>query len=85
MAKKYRPKAQGHDAGLVITTNSPYGSHEDMVVDPFDPEELDPDARFAKLNDNDVICQDDRGYYKTERSRLDNGLADPNRYDINRL
>ena len=49
MAKKYRPKAQGHDAGSVITTKSPYGSHEDMVVDPFDPEELDPDTQFAKL------------------------------------
>ena len=85
MAKKYRPKAQGHDAGLVLTTKSPYGSHEDMVVDPLDPEELDSDTQFAKLKDNDVICKDDRGYYKTERSRLDNGLADPNRYDINRL
>ena len=80
MAKKYRPKVQGYDAGSVVTTKSPYGSHEDMVVDPIDLEELDPDTRFAKLKDNDVICKDDRGYYKTERSRLDNGLADPNRY-----
>jgi len=80
MANKYRPKAQGYDAGSVVTTKSPYGSHEDMVVDPIDLEELDPDTRFAKLKDNDVICKDDRGYYKTERSRLDNGLADPNRY-----
>jgi len=80
MANKYRPKAQGYDVGSVVTTKSPYGSHEDMVVDPIDLEELDPDTRFAKLKDNDVICKDDRGYYKTERSRLDNGLADPNRY-----
>ena len=34
MAKKYRPKVQGHDAGLVVTTKSTYGSHEDMVVEP---------------------------------------------------
>ena len=80
MAKKYRPKPRGYDAGLVVTTKSPYGSHEEMVVDPLDEEELKSDVRWTKLKNNDVICKDDKGYYKTKRSRLDNGLADPNRY-----
>jgi hypothetical protein len=26
------------------------------------------------------VCKDDKGYYITKRSHLDNGLADPNRY-----
>ena len=30
---KYRAKPKGHETGQVITTKSPYGSHEDMVVE----------------------------------------------------
>ena len=33
MAKKYRPKVKGYDAGQAVTTKSPYGSHADMVVE----------------------------------------------------
>jgi hypothetical protein len=32
------------------------------------------------LSDNEVLCQDDSGYYVTEKNRIDSGLADPNRY-----
>lgn len=32
-----------------------------------------------------VVCKDDYGSYKTEKSRLDNGLADPNRNTEKRL
>jgi len=58
-----------HDTGRQVTTKSRYGSHEDMVV--------------QHLDDGEVICKDDTGYYKTIQSRLDTGLADPNRYSIN--
>ena len=27
-----------------------------------------------------VVCKDDKGYYMTYKNRLDDGLADPNRY-----
>ena len=85
MAKKYRPKVQGHDAGLVVTTKSPYGSHADMVVE---LEELQSIPFFAgietSLLDDGVVCKDDKGYYITLKARLDNGLADPNRYSSKR-
>ena len=32
-----------------------------------------------------VICNDEFGSYKTERSKIDNGCADPNRYVTARL
>lgn len=32
-----------------------------------------------------VICIDEHGQYITEANRLDNGLADPNRYKTDRL
>jgi hypothetical protein len=55
---------------LTITTPSFYGSHESMVI-----EDLG----------NRVRCKDDRGEYETEKVRLDNGLADPNRNNQNRF
>jgi hypothetical protein len=48
---------------------SPYGSHASMID--------------TSINANDpkfVVLKDDEGHYTTERSRLDSGLADPNRY-----
>ena len=53
-----------------------YGSHTDMI-DEEKTSEL-KDERF-------VVLQDEHGYYITERTRLDNGLADPKRYDGERL
>jgi len=48
-----------------------YGSHAVMV-----------DSEMTeKLNDEEkVVCRDDGGTYITLKSRLDNGLADPNRH-----
>ena len=63
---KYRPKPKGHESGREITTQSWFGSHADMVVE--------------ELEDGKVVCKDGRGTYTTYQSRLDNGLADPNRY-----
>ena len=34
----------------------------------------------VNLNEDEVFCKDDIGYYITNKNRLDNGMADPNRY-----
>ena len=47
-----------------------FGSHSSMVVEDLGAE---------------VICQDEFGTYKTAKNRLDNGLADSNRYVPTRL
>ncbi len=67
---KYKPKQTRRETGQTITTKSWFGSHADMVIDP----------EGDGLDENQVLCQDDRGCYVTYKSRLDNGLADPNRY-----
>lgn len=51
---------------------SQYGSHAKMLTE-------------MKTNDPTfVVCKDDDGNYITEKSHLDNGLADPYRYAANR-
>ena len=81
---KYKPKPKGYDAGLVVTTKSPYGSHADMVVE-LDTLPLGSKVIHLDLTDEDeVLCKDDKGYYITHKARLDNGLADPNRYSNKR-
>jgi len=53
-----------------------YGSHKDMINE----------GKTSELNDEKlVVLQDEHGYYITERTRLDNGLSDPKRYDSGRL
>ena len=52
---------------------SRFGSHTSMVIG------------FDDINPNIVVCEDEFGRYETLRSRLDNGLADQNRYDPSRL
>jgi hypothetical protein len=79
MAKKYRPNVKGYDAGLVITTKSPYGSHADMVVE-LEELQLGDLVELRDMEDYETVCKDDKGCYITLKSRLDNGLADPNRY-----
>jgi len=49
---------------------SQYGSHRSMVVEE---------------GESHCICEDELGRYETEIWRLDNGLADPNRYEESRL
>ena len=53
-----------------------YGSHTDMI-----DEEKTSELKDEKF----VVLQDEHGYYITERTRLDNGLADPKRYAGERL
>lgn len=64
-----------NDRSVKITTPSFYGSHASMVVDPADFDVV--------LKDGEVICKDDKHYYITLKSRLDDGTADPNRYASN--
>lgn len=69
---KNKPSKKRHETGRTITTPSQYGSHSSMVVD---------HTQFGlTLNEDQVLCKDDTHYYITEKKRLDNGLADPNRY-----
>ena len=53
-----------------------YGSHLSMV----------DEEKTGELNkENNVVIEDEHGYYITDESRLDSGLADPNRYKTSRL
>lgn len=55
---------------------SQYGSHKSMINE----------EKTQKLKDkNLVVCTDDLGDYTTERIKLDNGLADVNRYEMKRM
>ena len=87
---KYRPPSKGHEAGNVVTTESWFGSHVDMVVEleELQSRGLDKEntvfARYRDIEDYETVCKDDKGYYITLKARLDNGLADPNRYSNKR-
>ena len=59
-----------HVTGSEITTNSWFGSHSEMIVE--------------ELDDGLVVCEDDKGKYITNHKMIDSGLADPNRYELNR-
>ena len=37
-----------------------------------------------ELSDGLVVCEDDKGKYITNHKMIDSGLADPNRYELNR-
>ena len=76
---KYRPPSKGHESGREITTKSWFGSHADMVVE-LEELQLSDLVELRDMEDYETVCKDDKGYYITLKSRLDNGLADPNRY-----
>lgn len=75
MAKRFL-KPRLHETGTVITTKTAFGSTSDMIVD-INDYISDP---AIVLEDNQVICKDDRGFYITSKNRIDNRTADPNRY-----
>ena len=59
---------------------SPYGSHKSMLNEKA-TSELHPNTDFNDLKGTDiVVVTAENGDYKTPKSRLDSGLADPNRY-----
>ena len=66
-------KPRNHDSGSVITTKTSFGSDSSMIID------LSEFNSFT-LQDTEVVCKDDRGFYLTTKDRIDSGLADPNRY-----
>lgn len=76
-----RPKAAGDKAGKgkekAPTFPSEFGSHASMA-------DADLNAKIveAKQDATDpwVILKDERGDYATRKSRLDTGLADPQRF-----
>ena len=75
MAKKYY-KAPTHQTGINITTKTHFGSTDEMVVD--HSKYLINDGLI--IQDDQVICKDDRGFYITYKNRINTGLADTNRY-----
>jgi hypothetical protein len=78
---KARPKSKGDDDGKgkekAVETPTQFGSHKGMAN-----EELTGKIAAAKQNEADawVILTDERGTYATQTSRLDTGMADPNRF-----
>jgi len=48
---------------------SRYGSHASMISEWQRP-----------LDEGLTICEDEKGYYVTEKNRLDSGVADPHRW-----
>jgi hypothetical protein len=75
-----RPKAKDDKAGgkkeQKVVYPSDFGSHASMT-----DQELTGKIAAAKQDAADpwVVLKDDRGDYATRKSRLDSGLADPNR------
>jgi hypothetical protein len=75
-----RPKAKDDKAGgkkeQKVVYPSDFGSHTSMAN-----EELTGKIAAARQDAADpwVILKDERGDYATRKSRLDSGLADPNR------
>jgi len=60
---------------------SEFGSHSSMI------DEAKTQTQHVTYNvslDN-VICKDQFGHYETEKWRIDNGLADPNRWNGSRI
>ena len=76
-----RPKAKDDKAGgkkeQKVVYPSDFGSHTSMAN-----EELTGKIIAARQDAADpwVVLKDDRGDYATRKSRLDSGLADPNRF-----
>ena len=75
MAKARRKR----DTSNGWTTPSRFGSHSSMVVEANEIAQWNKDMN-ARLEKDEVLCEDDDHYYITKKNRLDTGLADPNRY-----
>lgn len=76
MGKPKTSKAR-HDIGVKISTESPYGSHASMVVN--------HEEYGVQLQEGEVLLKCDTHFYVTNKKRLDDGLADPNRYSGKKL
>ena len=65
-----RSTGRKHVTGTSVTTKSWFGSHAEMIVE--------------ELSDGLVVCEDDKGKYITNHKMIDSGIADPNRFELNR-
>jgi hypothetical protein len=75
MARQVRT-GKKHETGRTITTKTAYGISSDMLV-------TDEDV-LSKVNvpEHSALVQDDMGYFIVDKKRVDDGLACPQRYDI---
>jgi hypothetical protein len=62
--------ALGSEKKIPYKYESRFGSHKSMVIE--------------ELVDGNVVCEDEFGKYQTKASNVDNGSADPNRFDLTR-
>ena len=69
MAKKFDNKDKTYKNDFP----SECGSHASMI---------DEEKTAALDNEDWVVCIGERGPYATEKRKLDNGMSDPNRWDI---
>lgn len=69
-------KPRKHDSGRAINTKTPYGITTDMVVTNEDI------LKRVDVPDHCVLVKDDDGYFIVNKSRVDDGLACPSRYDM---
>jgi hypothetical protein len=78
MAKR-RNIIQGYGKKEKYPYPSRHGSHSPMIN-----EEKTAELEALFGNSRQVVLEDEKGCYITERRRLDTGLADPNRYSSRR-
>jgi len=64
---KLKFKESKHDSAVKFMGESPFGSHASMVKE--------------YLEEGKVVLVDEKGEYITYVDRLDNGLADPRRFE----
>lgn len=68
-------KISNDGKSVKIVTPSRYGSCRSMICPREKSKEIFPIIPTGK-----VVCEDEFGLYLTDESRLDTGMADPNRY-----
>lgn len=64
------------EIGRTISGKTAYGSETSFISENTIGVELDQD---------EVLCKDERGYYITFRDRIDSGMADPRRWGNERI
>jgi len=70
MATRDKSLTKPNERKIPYPYPSRYGTHKSMVVE---------------QTDGVVVCEDEFGKYITSADRIDNGTADPNRFDHRRL
>ena len=81
MASRDKPLTKPNTRQEKYPYPSRYGSHKCMVV----LDNSDAKSKYYDTEEDVVVCKDEFGEYETTVDRLDNGTADPNRFDHRRL